>query len=887
MAIYESKGRRVQLESREIQRGFRPENVYDPTKSLGEAASQRIQAAGESAREYSNQLSQLSRDYDALGQQNVEALSNFSETLSKFIVDRQEKYNENQKNLGIADILNGKTELNPKLLNKYEQDRTYLEKAKDAEVQVISEVEKVDPAFAESLYQESKPLAGWRGYGQAIGKAMMGTGQIRSFFSNFLESDEPMQVVVGGKTQTFTPRTAKTREQLEAVWEVGTQKFLQTSGLSQINPVILAEHVTPVMVRARGELLGNKMEEIIQVRKSNQLEDKRAEIYAGKENFKDRNLAQSELLRLNSWLTDFYGGDRTKANEATNEMMTHLIRVTASDDLASANQIFNNYRDTLLNPKDTKLGTYGSRYDLTDLATFLDKTSDKNKEEVDNAAKEEADGIVKVHYANPSQRSYNEAMRRLQKLQESNPSPGVLAAIDDLQRRGPNWNPTREQEYVNSARSLGELEALKAAGYISQDGYDRGALNFKAEQDFTKLLPSGAESIVRGQIRDQVQDQLGTTEQGFEQKSQSAVNAITGLARAAVLAKAKQAAAAGRPYTALDAQRDFDNEVKNLLKSGDFVRFTKQGNLTKVQYSGSPLSNKTYQSTVGVATSNRGTGLDLVNTAISRVPRTTSAVKDVVLGPDRISLAIDVLKSGGQAPSDVDFAAKTAGVSVPEYLRRQSQRPEYSGTPFDINELGQGAQNYRDNYAISPRHANILANPRSTPDQRRQATRELNRIRNSQTLPPEPIRELTSFKRQVSSVNYENYVPGRKGAQPGLDIFFEDKKFPVVLDGVVKDKGYEAGYGNYVVIESIDPETGDKVDVLYGHLASRSPLALNSSVTAGQLVGTQGGTGNVQSADGTIASIDFLAPAPRGSGSMKPYRNYDRLRRRIGATFGY
>ena len=57
-------------------------------------------------------------------------------------------------------------------------------------------------------------------------------------------------------------------------------------------------------------------------------------------------------------------------------------------------------------------------------------------------------------------------------------------------------------------------------------------------------------------------------------------------------------------------------------------------------------------------------------------------------------------------------------------------------------------------------------------------------------------------------------------------------------------------------------------------------------MTAGQLVGTQGGTGNVRSADGTIASIDFLTPAPRGSGSMKPYRNYDKLRRRIARELG-
>jgi len=879
MAIYQSKGRRVQLEGREIQRGFRGQQIYDPSKSLGQAASDRIQKAGEAANQYSNQLSQLSRDFDALGQQNTEALVNFSETLSKFVVEKQKEYNENQKNLGIADILNGKTELNPKLLEKYEQDRDYLEKANEAEVQAITEVEKQDPALAESLYQESKAVGGWRGYGQAVGKAMMGAGSISSFFSAFLASDEPIQTTVNGQVQTFTPRTAKTREQLEAVWEVGTQKFLQTSGLNQLNPVILAEHVTPIMVRARGELLGQKMQDIIEVRRSNQLEDKRAEIYAGKKNFGDAKTAQQEILRLNKWATDYYGGDRTKANEETHNMMTHMIRVTASEDYSLATRMFNQYRNANLNPDKPSLGTYGDRYDLTDLAAFLDKTSDKKKAEADAVVDDEAEGITKVFYANPSKKTYNEAMKRLEELRTKNPTPGVLAEIDRLQNRGPNWNPGREQDLIDTAQSLGELEALKSIGAISPEAYNRGSQRFVEEQDYKKLLPSSMENTVRGFVRDVVEDKLGTSEEGFTQKSQSAVNVIVGLASAKVINNAKIAAAQGKTYDAISAQRDFDAEVKRLIASGDFVRFTKSGNVTKAQYSGTPLSGKTAQNTVSTVSSNGGTGLDLANLAINRLPKVTSPVRDISLSPDRISLSMEVLRSGGQVPSDVQFAAQTSGVSVPEYLRRQAAQYDME---YNEAELGQGANNYLENKKVSPRIANALANPRTAPEQRRQLERELARLRAQQQLPQQPMRQLTAFKPQVSSVTYED-----PSGQPGLDIFFEDKQFPVVMDGRVKDISYEPGYGNYVVIESTDPETGEQVDVLYGHLATRTPLTIGQQVSAGQLVGIQGGTGNVRSADGTIASIDFLAPAPRGSGSMKPYRNFDRLRRRIGATFGY
>ncbi len=879
MAIYQSKGRRVQLEGREIQRGFQGKQIYDPTQSLGQAATDRIRAAGEAANQYSNQLSQLSRDYDALGQQNTEALVNFSETLSKFVVEKQKEYNEKQKNLGIADILNGKTELNPKLLDKYEKDRDYLEKANEAEVQAITEVEKQDPALAESLYQESKAIGGWRGYGQAVGKAMMGAGSIGAFFNAFLVSDEPIQITVNGQTQTFTPRTAQTREQLEAVWEVGTQKFLETSGLNQINPVILAEHVTPVMVRARGELLGQKMQDIIEVRRNNQLEDKRAEIYAGKANFANPQTAQQEILRLNKWATDYYGGDRTKGNEETHNMMTHMIRVTAGEDLALANRMFNEYRNSALNPDKPTLGTYGDRYDLTDLSSFLDQTSDKKKAEADAVVDDEAEGITKVFYANPSQKTYNEAMKRLEVLRKTNPTAGVLAEIDRLQSRGPNWNPGREQALIDSAQSLGELEALKAAGYISTDAYNRGSQRFQDEAAAKDILPANRQNLVRGAIREVTKDQVGNVPEAFVEKSQGAVNAIVGLAEAVVLNNAAKARAAGKEYTALDAQRDFDNAVKSLLP--EFVQIQKgaMGGVTQVKFHSTPQSDRLSQATATTNRGKAGTGLDLVNTALERLPKTTSAVKDVVLAPERITLSMEVLKNGGQVPSDVQFAAQTSGVSVPEYLRRQA---ELNGMTYDEAGIGQGSNNYLENKKVSPRIANGLANPRTSPEQRRQLLRELERLKAQQQLPQQPIRQLTAFTPQVSSVTYENAT-----GQPGLDIFFEDKQFPVVMDGRVKDISYEPGYGNYVVIESTDPETGEQVDVLYGHLASRTPLSLGQQVTAGQLVGIQGGTGNVRSADGTIASIDFLAPAPRGSGSMKPYRNFDRLRRQVGATFGY
>ena len=146
------------------------------------------------------------------------------------------------------------------------------------------------------------------------------------------------------------------------------------------------------------------------------------------------------------------------------------------------------------------------------------------------------------------------------------------------------------------------------------------------------------------------------------------------------------------------------------------------------------------------------------------------------------------------------------------------------------------------------------------------------------TFKPSAPKALPAYSPQVSSIVME----GPSG-QPGMDIFFEDKQFPAVLDGIVKDIRYQvnpdgSGYGHFVVVESVDPQTGDSVDVLYAHFDNRPDLKVGQQVAAGQVIGKQGGSGSVRSVDGTIASIDFLAPRSRGSNDMTPYRAFETLR---------
>jgi hypothetical protein len=141
-----------------------------------------------------------------------------------------------------------------------------------------------------------------------------------------------------------------------------------------------------------------------------------------------------------------------------------------------------------------------------------------------------------------------------------------------------------------------------------------------------------------------------------------------------------------------------------------------------------------------------------------------------------------------------------------------------------------------------------------------------------------PADQAVGRRVNMTTSNIQSITLESPSGQPGIDLWFADKQFGAVLPGVVKDVSSEPGYGNYMVVESIDPLTQQKVDVLYGHL-DQSYFKPGDRITAGTAIGKQGGTGNVVSADKTIASVDFLAPAPRGSKSGTPYRNFIPLRK--------
>ena len=200
-----------------------------------------------------------------------------------------------------------------------------------------------------------------------------------------------------------------------------------------------------------------------------------------------------------------------------------------------------------------------------------------------------------------------------------------------------------------------------------------------------------------------------------------------------------------------------------------------------------------------------------------------------------------------------------------------------SGTGLDRAVIGMGNEWIGLQYIPAARLGQML-------EQTRSALTAAGSRRGAEELRPNVVMGLSQMGKQVSSFRKET---AGANFQPGIDLYFEDKQFRSPLAGVVKDIGYDRGYGNYVVVESTDPRTGEKVDMLMSHIENDGvKVRIGDSVGQGQVVARQGGAGRVVSQDGTIASIDFLAPAPRGSKSMVPYRDWSGLADYIGRSMG-
>jgi murein DD-endopeptidase MepM/ murein hydrolase activator NlpD len=844
-SIYESPDQQVQLTGSQTSPSFQPGTAYDPSKQM---------------------LQQSERDLGAFAQ--------FSDTLNKFITDRAKEKNEAEMQLGIADIVNGDMTPSADAYAKYQQDVAVLKTGAEEDTKVGNELGVTDPAVGEQFKANSKAVSGWRAYGRAVGTAQQAAGNALGFMTQWRSNTDKVLRTRDGRL--ISPSEAQEPDDIQAMLAMGQQEFIRTQQLAGINPMIIAEHLTPTMRNVKSQLFNNMLIQAIADKRETAIVEERGLLRttsvdpnATTESF----AAQFETSTTN--LITKGGLSRGKANDKVVTM-----QLEAFDNLPQDEALIQLAKLELVQIAGGPNNTLGQLYGKDFKAARERITKDADALEA-RALKESG------KEANLAYQNYEAA-----KLTSSNEDLAIIRqnTIDALKAASDAGNETASQrlnailtEPPNLDNQLYQrlIGIVNGGGVIAQDDVDKAfqerkitdeqkrILDAYAQQngkkDFIKQFKSSLEDLPLTYLRTRSEIQL--TPDGKPALFGAQLELITaGLAEETWNWSKGFKAQNGRDPTFQDTIKYINTNVEKYV--WQYLKWDKTTGWTE---SRSIAADPKWQSQAAAGK---------VIPDVVRLDPTAIRLGNLTSGQSRQITAEDTQKglddlAAGRPPSAriQELSRLTPGGTV-NFLRQQAGHNGIDVSKFNSSPT---VQTIEQNFRTSPWATSRLTNSNNPYLQRsfQILQQQQARIRQQEASRVRATASSGSFEKP-SSVNFES-----SSGQPGVDLYFESKRFPAVLGGVVKDVSRESGYGNYVVVESVDPLTGQKVDVLYGHLADGVSLRPGQRVNAGQVIGTQGGTGNVRSADGTIASIDFFAPRPSGSRDMTPYSGFDRLRRHV------
>jgi len=243
-SIYESQGPQVALTGPRTQGGFQPGQAYDASSMM---------------------LRQSERDLAAFAQ--------FSESLSGFIQNKAKQKNEEEYQLGLAEVIDGTVAPTPIQTDQYQASATLLQDAASADNQVSNQLSNQGQlAAGEQFKAQSQAISGWRSYGRAVGSAKQVATNAQSFFLTWMENSKD-KVVPTEDGRMISPAEAKSPAEIQAALAVGQQTLIKQSNIRNINPVIIAEHLAPTIQAVKGQMFANKLSSEVRKAKETAVSD--------------------------------------------------------------------------------------------------------------------------------------------------------------------------------------------------------------------------------------------------------------------------------------------------------------------------------------------------------------------------------------------------------------------------------------------------------------------------------------------------------------------------------------------------------------------------------------------------------------------------------------
>jgi hypothetical protein len=503
------------------------------------------------------------------------------------------------------------------------------------------------------------------------------------------------------------------------------RKFMGDMGIKGINPAILSEHLTPVMVRTRGKLLGDRMNEIALNNKKERLDLLGAETGNKLPGFKDPQ--QAQILATSTFKRAYeLTGNWKEANELGNQIILKKVEALGYSDPELAKTILDNYENSLIDPEQPQLLGVRDRFgeDIGALRSKLNGTIKEQAREAEESAVEEINGLVNAYESNPSPGLYADVVKELESRQLLYPQ--ATQALNKVRELGQNYNPKNDEALMQAIekgiiKNYADVLGLKAINAIS----DKTAQDAKAllpSLDLEKLLPprSVSEKMARSLLRTKMQAE-GMSDAAFSDKVAGTVNAVVD-------------AAAYQALKQLET-KDMDKfKVQTFIEAQIQKAFGPDGDFA-------PRKDKTTgQFVLPTPGSLRGlmpirprkdgpNGFDMANQALDKLPKIASARRDIMINRERLELNLDVIQNGGQPSADFNVRVRASGLSRPQFIQKQLKfYPDLQYNPSS----DAGAQQYQENLKYDRPAAEGLANPRIVGEQRDRLRLRIQRAKQQQ-----------------------------------------------------------------------------------------------------------------------------------------------------------
>ena len=723
--IYEARGPQVALQGPSTGSGFQAVQAFDPSRQILNQSDRQLAQAAEVGEVM---LRNQARD--------VEALSQFSNTLNKFLFEQAEKKNKEDLDLGVAEVLNGDRTVKPEAFQQFKQAETFLGDKALADASLSDSVAQVSPAVAEQARADSPAISGWRAYGQAVGRAKLAASSSQMMMSEFMESDQPIVPIPtpDGGTRMISPMAARTPAEIMAAYAVGQQIFIQQAGLSNINPVIIAEHLTPTMLGVKQGLISNKIASARKAMQQEEIEQVQEFIGANVLTLdpKDPNLVQTfwqestKDLQINGRMS------RGEANQAVVESFISHAKALGRTDLLEA------LANTPLIAGQPNGPRVGDRFRplFEEAARGVEQYNDylegKKKKEQDSMV----DDLLSAHQllltqpgVSPAQiqSSWANTTDQLRKLAGAG-SNRAVGALSDMIQQGESYNPFLAADLARdiaagqypSAASIDELVRLNKIK-PSEAAELKSKLPSSAAVEKTKALEPEIKRLVRGVFANSLAEQgINTTDAG------SAAALMEGQ-MADELSELAQTYIEQNPQASPAEVRDFlRTRAGALIQQPRFTPVIKDGRVVpKAPLSNNPKVQKFLNPVTGRNTRDFSTATPAQVQSSRPVTGT-----DWLISSQELAQNTQNFLSGGQPTPRVKALMSATGKSWDGFLRDQSKA---YGIPFTQLSQSQAAQAAQQRRSLAPAAAAILDNPNATSSQRIRAWNDITAARQRQT----------------------------------------------------------------------------------------------------------------------------------------------------------